>query len=81
MKTESALDEKLKILEACKQKLESRYRILLDIYYSGDLSLKKIAKEQNIKLGTLQSMMCRIRRVLHSCMNRFLQMEDLHADE
>lgn len=74
------LEQELLSLELCKKKLLPKYRMLLDAHYVEGIKLTDLAQSQNIKIGTLRKMMCRVRDSLRSCIEKMLREGDLNVE-
>ncbi|MDO5582157.1 MAG: sigma-70 family RNA polymerase sigma factor [Planctomycetia bacterium] len=66
------LEEEMAALDLCLIKLPAKYRQLIEAHYFGKIKLVEIAKEQDIKIGTLKKTMCRVRSTLRECVERSL---------
>ena len=69
------LDEQLRALAGCINKLQPRDRNLLDRFYGLGISVKLIAEQLERPVGTITKSLTRVRRTLFACIEQTLAME------
>lgn len=69
----TALDTQLQALHTCKQKLDPKFRMLLDTHYAGGITLVELARQLDLNPGALRVTMCRLRETLRTCMEKVLR--------
>ncbi len=70
-----SLDDQLRALAGCVNRLGPRDRTLLDRFYGLGLPVKTIAEQLGRPVGTITKALTRIRRMLFACIERSLAME------
>ena len=67
------LDEELAALSHCIEKLPSRSRELLEVYYFKQVSIADYARTSNLNAGTIRKNLTRIRLSLKTCISSALK--------
>lgn len=73
--TPDSLDERLKALSKCRQKLSEIDQGLLAKCYSSANSIRNVAEQIGRPVESVYSSLSRIRKALHDCIQRSLAME------
>jgi RNA polymerase sigma-70 factor, ECF subfamily len=77
-KLQHILDRRSEGLVRCIEELKAWQRRLLEICYSGTVSIAAVARQLGTTPNAVSSRLCRIRRILHECIDRTVQSEEQH---
>jgi RNA polymerase sigma-70 factor (ECF subfamily) len=69
---EPRYDDELDALRRCLEKLPSKSRAFVDLYYFAENSTAEIATQMNMKSDTVCRALCRLREKLRGCLERVL---------
>ncbi|MEM6504880.1 MAG: sigma-70 family RNA polymerase sigma factor [Planctomycetota bacterium] len=70
---EPEADERAEGLRVCMDKLSDRHRKVMDFKYSRHMSTKDIADQVGCSVGSIDTMIYRIREALRRCINQYLE--------
>ena len=68
-------DDRAEGLRICMSKLSDRHRRVMDLKYSRRQSTKAIAEQVGGSVGSIDTMIYRIREALRQCINQYLEHE------
>ena len=57
--------QKIQLMQSVVEKLQPRYRTLVELRYFQEKSYKEIAKELNLSIGTVKAQLFRARELLY----------------
>jgi RNA polymerase sigma-70 factor, ECF subfamily len=77
-KLQPVLDQRSQVLARCIERLKAWQRRLLETCYSGAVSITALARQLGKTPNSISSRLRRIRQILHDCVDRAVQVEDLH---
>lgn len=72
------LDQRSEWLVHCIEELKAWQRHLLETCYSGTVSIAAVAHQLGMTPNAVSSRLRRIRRILHDCVDRAVQLEEQH---